>query len=353
MSVTLVEGFDGLRSTELNATPSSGRIVLSGTTGDFSMVAGRTATPNAQAVNLGIASATNRLRLVVPAAARRTIGFAMRFADPGATNTFLFCVEGAVRSIGVRRLSDGRLSAHNSSQLAVLATSTLTVLPNTWYYVEVMFNYPGSGNATCTVRVNGIQAFAVTNSFGGAVASTGISFGQGISAVGAPLTPPQLTFDDCYITDDTDAVAPTGFLGDVKVSLQVPDGTVASTGATANGAVTLHECVDEFLQDGATTFVAAATAGNNAEFSLTNVAAGGGTIFAVQSEMSCGKSDTVARTVRLDQKNATTSVSGPSFTPTQNQFYTGGYLCRSRAPDGGAWTQAKLDDLRLNFVVVS
>lgn len=353
MSVTLIEGFDGLRTGELSSIASTGRFVLAGNLANFSMVPGRNPTPNAQALNFGIDSNANRVRVIVAAAARRTIGFAMRFDDPGAVTSFLFVLDGAVRSLGVRRLADGRLTAHNSGQSAVLATSTLTLSPATWYYCEATFDYPGSGNPTCTLRVGGVVAFSVTNSFSGSVGCTGISFGQGIGALGAPRTPPQLTFDDCYITDDGDGVSPTGPLGDVKVGLQNPDGTIASAGATANGAATLHACVDEFLQDGATTFVAASSAANFAEFSLTNLDVADGTIFAVQSEMSCGKSDATARTVRLDQKDATNSVSGPSFTPTQGQFYTGGYLCRSLAPDGGAWSQTKLNDLRLNFVVVS
>lgn len=345
MSLLHFDGFDGLAVADL--APLGGYIP----TGTLTMVAGRFPSFNSQAVQTGgAANTTDGLTVVHAPRAIVTYGLAVRFGGSAATYRVLSGRNGATESFNLVRNTAGRLVIRSGTSVTDVAVGTQVLTTGQWYYLEVQFNYPGSGNPTVTVRVNGGVDITNSSTFGSAVQLDRVVLGFSFSTV---QVAPSFTVDDLYILDNAGAVNTT-FLGDVRVELLAPATTDFNDGFTPTGAATNHEAVDEALQDGDTTYAFGTAVGQGIDFTiapLTNVPSA---IFAVAVQSIGKKTDVGVRSTTTRLKSAAATATGTAHTLTSTEYTASPFQIVETDPDGGiAWTRAKVEAAKIGVEITA
>jgi len=150
----------------------------------------------------------------------------------------------------------------------VLATSSMTMIYNTWYYLEVKF-LCDSVSGVFELKINESVVATYTGNTQNKTTSSvqGFFFGDTI------ITPAAHAIDDVYILNSDGAINNT-YLGDVQCTLTYPSADYSTT-FTPTGAVSNYLCVDDALgnPDEDTTYVSSSTVGNIDEYSLPNIVA--------------------------------------------------------------------------------
>ena len=340
------DGFDGIAVSDLATlgpyTP----------TGTLVMVAGRYASLNAQAVQTSAAANTSD-GLTVNHAVKAIVlyGFACSFGGSAAIYRIFSGRNGATEAFNLVRNTTGTISLRAGTSTTALATSAAVLTSNSnFYYVEVEFNYPGSGNPTVNVRVNGTVVLTYTGSLNSVVSLNRCVYGFSFSTV---QVAPAFTVDDIYILDTLGAVN-NAFLGDVRVELLTPAATDFNDGFTPTGAATNHEAVDEALQDGDTTYAFGTAVGQDIDFTiapLTNVPSA---IFAVAVQSIGKKTDVGVRSTTTRLKSAAATATGTAHTLSDSAYTASPFQIVETDPDGGiAWTRAKVEAAKIGVEITA
>jgi len=148
----------------------------------------------------------------------------------------------------------GRLQANRSG--TVLGTSTNTISPNTWYYVELGVTIGSSGSYQ--IRVNGatwVSGSGNTQQSSNASANT-----VGLGSSFSPSSGGNLYYGDFYAADGTGSIN-NGFLGDCRVEVIFPNANGDVNQWTPNTG-TNWGAVSQTNADGDSTFVSDATVGD-------------------------------------------------------------------------------------------
>lgn len=244
--------------------------------------------------------------------------------------------------------SSGQLRiCRGPGQTSVLATSTPAMSANTWHHIEckyVCHNTAGSA----VVKLDGVE---VINVSGVDTSDNGAAALDGVMMFGANSdpNPNSKDYDDLWVVDTSGSVN-NDFLGRCSVVALHPDGAGGSTQWTPNTG-TNHGAVDEVGQDGDTTYVASATAGNKDLYAFGNLGASDVPL-AVEVFAVTKKDDATARTFATTMRSGATDADGPTYTQTTSYDYT--ELYRDTDPDtSAAWTKAGVDALQAGVKVVS
>lgn len=335
MSLLHFDGFDGLAVADL--APLGGYIP----TGTLTMVAGRFPSFNSQAVQTGgAANTTDGLTVVHAPRAIVTYGLAVRFGGSAATYRVLSGRNGATESFNLVRNTAGRLVIRSGTSTTDVAVGTQVLTTGQWYYLEVQFNYPGSGNPTVTVRVNGGADITNSSTFGSAVQLDRVVLGFSFSTV---QVAPSFSIDDLYILDSL-GTDNTTFIGDVRVELLVPTATSFNDGFTPTGAATNHEAVDDATPDGGTTYASATAVGKDIDFDMTDLSNTPSAIFGVAVQTVGMKTDVGVRSTTSRIKSGASTVTGTAHTLSSTTYTASPLQIVERDPDGNiAWTRPKLE----------
>lgn len=335
MALLHFDGFDGLAIADLG--PLGGYTP----TGTLTMVTGRFPSFNSQAVQTGAAAnTTDGLTITHAPKAIVTYGLAVRFGSLAAAYRVLSGRNGATESFNIVRNTAGRLVIRSGTSVTDVAVGTQVLANSQWYYMEVQFNYPGSGNPTVTVRVNGSVDVTNSSTFGSVTTLDRVVAGFSFSTV---QVAPSFSIDDLYILDSLGTDNNT-FLGDVRVELLVPSSTSFNDGFTPTGAATNHEATDEALQDGDTTFTSATAVGRDIDFGMTDLSNTPSAIFGVAVQTVGMKTDVGIRTTTSRLKSGAATATGAAHTLTSTAYTASPLQIIERDPDGNiAWTRPKLE----------
>jgi len=148
----------------------------------------------------------------------------------------------------------------------VLATSSMSLIEDTWYYIEVKFLCDSvSGVFELKTNESVVASYTGNTQYKATDNIASIYFGGFITA--------DINIDDVYILNSDGAINNT-YLGDVQCTLTYPSADYSTT-FTPTGAVSNYLCVDDFLgnPDEDTTYVSSSTVGNIDEYSLPNIVA--------------------------------------------------------------------------------
>jgi hypothetical protein len=311
----LVEGFDGLATGDLASIFSLGGspAISSGTvrsgTGSLELSTGETAS----FVNPGGAQTTGLKGFAYRFSALPTAGAVIAvFGDGGTSAT--------TNQVGLVLNLDGTLSvvrnASNSLTLGaapggsvvILATSTNTLLINTWYYIEwkVVFN---NSTGTAHVEVNGSAT--------GWISATGLdtvfTANSSFTAFGIGAFEATAYVDDLYLADGA-AGTVTDFLGDQKVQTEFAESDGTDSDFTPLSGTDHFAMVDETAQDGDTTYNYADTPGQRDTFNFGALGVTG-TVNGVQLDVVAKKSDAgVTRELELSTRVSATDYNGATQT---------------------------------------
>ena len=182
-----------------------------------------------------------------PNTATGYIGFAMR-------HSILPTSDGNSRQAGFVKVLDagngqaslaidtnGHITAWRGDSIpfgSLLGTSTYTLKPNVWYYIEWKITINNTTGVS-EVRVNGTVILSLTSQNTRGTGSNNFFNAVGLGCFATQgATNANIDFDDFVVNDD-------GYTGDVQVREEVPTGTGDVDNGTATGAADTRQAVDD------------------------------------------------------------------------------------------------------------
>lgn len=284
------------------------------------------------------------------------VGAAVKLTGTDASSRVLVGIlDGGIASankqLDLRVLSDGRLQITRAGAIG-LATSTLTLSLNTWYYVECKVVIANAGG-TAEIHVNGVEWATFTGDTQATANATASVIMIGRDADAAPnLGADQISFDDIFICDGSGGTNNT-FLGDVQVDAIFPDGVGFYTEwDTVFGAAAHWQAVDETTPDEDTTYIESTTVNDRDTFTYQDVGSGVTGIKGIQVVIRAKKVDASAVNIRrLHRSSGGVDSEGADIAPST--AYTFHREILETNPDGGAaWTPTSLNGSEFGAKIV-
>jgi hypothetical protein len=289
------------------------------------------------------AFATSHHDFAIPAAEQTdtlTIGFAFRTGSLSILPTFdLYSDNGTV-------LHD-RINVRNTEVEVQRAGGTTTFTApfafaiNTWFYVECSVKMHDTAG-TVTARVNGTQIGTATGLDTRNAGTKAVFDTVWAKGIGSTLC----VIDDLYLANDAT------MLGDIRVETLYPngDGAVNQWVGSDGDSVQNYLLVNEAGAPVASSFVESSTAGAQDLYTLTDLAAGTGTVRAVCPAVHTLKTDGGARQLKVLVRGSSVSAS-----PTRDLGTSGvnQHWATTVNPETGlAWTRAQVNALQAGVEVV-
>lgn len=222
---------------------------------------------------------------------------------------------------------------------ANLGTASITLSLDQWYYIEVRAKL-GTTTGEFEVKVDGVQVLNLTgiNTAAGGITSYRVAT-FALHNLGNNWI--NFLYDDLYVCDTT-GTTNNGFIGPLSVYSLMPTGAGSSTQLTATGAGTNWQCVNDATNNNATSYVSTGITGQKDYYTfqslpgtVTNVA---GVVLRTCSTLGTSGS----RKLKMNMQYAASVISSAlkvlSFGSWKQDYYAA-----DLAPDGTAWTPAKVN----------
>jgi hypothetical protein len=265
-----------------------------------------------------------------------------------ATTPHLYLV---VTSLGAVQVYRGNPLAYTSSAPGgtLIATSANGLVDAGWHYIEFGATIDSS-TGTAVVHVDNTQVINFTgNTKNGGTNTTidAVSFSNmtfGGATYGSPI------IDDLYVCNSSGGGSTSTFLGDVRVETCLPNGAGSSTQFTPTGSGTNYLNAND-VPDSTTTFNSDSTAGHRDTYALANLAAGTGTVFAVQQVMVAFKTGAGSASLKgAQQSGATVSYGATRSLGTSSTVYTD--VSETNPATSATWTAGDVNGLEAGAEVV-
>lgn len=222
-----------------------------------------------------------------------------------------------------------------------------------WFYLEVKMTIGNPGGfqinvaGTPQVTVSGVQTQQSAHAYCNKIALSSLqAYGSNIS------------IDDLYVIDATDATNNVDFLGEVRVQTKYPDADgyeddfFPSQGSiNANNANTPVTGYNEIIISGNPAYNYSGTVGAVDLYSIANFTVSG-TIFAVQENISFRKDDVGNRNVAPLLRTASTNYQGTSV-PCYSTYVWGGNIWENNPSTGNPWDLTDLNIAQFGMEITS
>lgn len=264
-------------------------------------------------------------------------------------------LEGGTSHMDVRVGSDGSLYPTRNGTYISTTTNRQLVL-NTWYHFECrVIIHDTAGEVE--IRINGETWYIMNPTIMGGVvdtrnAATGIINGIRMLPKYSGSTPGAFDIDNAVFWDATGSKNNT-WLGEVEVLTVQPDANDSVTGWAANTGAA-YAAIDDGSSgsDGDTTYIASATTGDIASFTLSDLPITPDAILAVESYIVARKTDAGTRNLRHGiLSGSDVAESGDTPMPTAYGGFTA--VFESDPQGGGDWTPARVNALKSRVKVQS
>jgi len=229
----------------------------------------------------------------------------------------------------------------------VLATGTVVLSAGVFYYIECMTTIAASITAgSCVLHVNGIADItlaATTNT-----QNTANAYAQTVEIL--TFAGVNTAIDDVYICDGT-GTANNSILGDVRVEAILPNAAGAFSAWTPLSGTNFSQ-VDQTSEDGDTTYVSSATAGNEDTYLFGSMVSSPLNIFGIQTTVVNRMDDAGPHTIKSIIRIA--AVDYPGATVGQASTYAFDTEIHETNPaTAAAWTAAAVNALEAGVSLVS
>lgn len=347
MALIFCDSFDNYNSPAIAAlgkwqtlTDTNSKLSITSGTGRNSTNSLKCTAPSSSGFLQGVTSAVSSI----------IVGFALKVDAFDATieAPFLAFLDSSTYQLTVSVLSNGQIRFRSGriDTGSTLSTSSASVITatNNYFYLEFQITF-NSATGALVLHSNGVNV-PLSASSGLNTAPSGNNFFQTFQIGGCMpsisySTATTYEYDDLYMLTTTGGTN-TSFLGDVRIACVFPNGAGSSTQFTPNGAATNWQCVNETSEDGDTTYVSSATAGQKDLYTKQATPATTGPIFGVQFCSVARKDDAGARSIANTWLSGATAQDGA--TKALNQTY-GWFLdmTESDPATGVAWTKTGFD----------
>lgn len=263
-----------------------------------------------------------------------TVGWAWKSTGGGSSgpDVRLYSDNNVTEHIRITTLS-GALEVRRGATL--IFTAPVAWTDNTWFYVEVTVKL-GDTLGTVSAKVNGAT---VGTPFTGDTKNAGTkTVFDYVRFMGTNTA--ACTMDDIYVTNDATP------LGDIKVETLYPNGNgAASAWAGSDGNSTdNYLLVDEVGTPDVGDYVSSSTAGQQDLYTMTDLAAGLGSVRAVFVSAHSIKTDSGSRQVKLLARGGATNASPARDLSTS--FVGAGYGWMVNPETGSPWTRSEVNALQ-------
>jgi hypothetical protein len=271
------------------------------------------------------------------------VGLALHFTTTPTTTDFIQVREGTTVHLALGITTGSLLTVKRGSTL--LATGTTVLSQNNWYYIE----FKGTIHDTTgsyDVRVDGVSQAGLSSGSGDTQnAGTGIwnnirlSSASSISAT---------YIDDFYLCDTSGSAPRNTFLGAVKVETLLPQtGNGSNTGLTPSTGTDHGALVDE-IPPNTTDYNGSATVGVKDTYNYPSMTLTG-TIYGIQTNLYCQKSDASARSVCAVVRHSGVDTDGANVSPLTTYSYLS--EVRPQKPDSSEWLVADVNAVEVGMKV--
>jgi hypothetical protein len=277
------------------------------------------------------------------------IGFSFKTSDatPGKVMPLMRAMGGATVNLSIALNMDGTLTLLRS--LAVLGTSTETLIDDTWHHIELIGEVSNSTTIECILKLDGMTVITVPTTAdtltGGGL--TGLQLGS--YNTGGP----NFYFDSLYVMDTTGSKNNT-FLGDCVVEAILPDGNGYNSDFDGSDAdkVDNYLLIDEADPDDDSTYIEDEDVGGIDAFTYSAMAESPATIHGVAVTAMAKKTTANLRTIKQIARPASTNYEGSEHT------LSGGYVSyqhiwEDNPEDAAAWEEADVNGSEFGVKVES
>lgn len=350
MALVFMDGFDCYGT---NGQDISGNMVAAGWVQYGNSYSDQTSSSNTRS-GLGQcmalvtnAPSTHDIRINLPALPEFFFGFAMnlnRYDQPGVQMFFHGLYDNSFgttwENFQLFVADNGAITAVSNG--AVLATSEPGVVQNyAWHYLEGHVVVDGTAGSIA-ISIDGSQVLSVTG-----VATKNPASPSKVNQLGFYSSYGNggegLLVDDFYVCDTTGSSL-NSYLGDNIVYGVLPNGDGGTNAMTqVGGTVAGHyTSINELSPDGDTSYLTSNTPGTTELFTIPNLPAAALDVLAVQVHADARREAGGIAKIQMVISDGTNTVSGdaksvPNTYATRSQIF-------ENAPDGGAWTVAKVNE---------
>jgi hypothetical protein len=199
----------------------------------------------------------------------------------------IYCHDSATgNQFSINLTLDRHLTLVKSSGSVLLATSSTTLDPDNWYYLELKAVIGGSGSVELRLDKETVLTYSGNTQSTAAAGMTGF-------VLRCPATGAWSFWDDFYLCDDQGDTS-NDFLGDVHVYPVLPTGDVRAdfTPLVAGPGFSM---VNDAAPDDDTTYIASSTPGHVSSFHVPAPGSGNHQIFGVQLNVHARKDEVGGR----------------------------------------------------------
>jgi len=322
MAVVMLEGFDHLSNTQYPSKGWAGVLLNAPVAGSL----------GGQAARVSGAVTTRNL----PATYSTLIaGFRFRTVSQLNTGRDYFVLKSGATL--VCRLQFALVGADTVFRLlnsagTTLGTGTFPIVTNTWMYLEIECVVSATVGQV-ELRINGTTVDITT----AASLNTGSSNLDAVQLGNVSGT--NFDYDDVYVVDTSGSAPTNTWLGDSRVETLAPDGNGASTAWT--GVYT--DIDDSTSHDSDTTYINSSTPGDRETATLSDLAVGTGTVYAVQANVVARKDDAGSRTIAPVLRISGTNYDGTTTAGLGTDYTDYTQLYDRLDPVGNAWSIATVN----------
>jgi hypothetical protein len=291
------------------------------------------------------------------------VGFAFRVsALPTSTNRMILVTlcDGSFSAPGAFVYLDSSGTLHflrsGGSTITEAGYTGPTIATNTWHYLEFKCKYTTStASGDMSMQVDGSAANSNTgtgsSTENGGTGYTHVCLGDtNVHATG--VNGATIDYDDLYIADISGSSNNT-FLGDCTVEYLLPNGAGASTQWTLGAGSSNHAAVaDTPHEDGDTSFVDTAGAGNRDSYTVGSLAHTPVSVFGVAVTAFANQANGETRTIDMSTRTSNTYQDGAT-TATLTTTYQPYVAIFNTDAGGSAWTGSSVNAMEIGVKLIS
>lgn len=277
------------------------------------------------------------------------VGMAMKFDATGA-NALFGLIDGSTEQISVRLNSSAQIILSRNG--TTLGTSSFTVSPATWYFIELKATIANSISAdSCIVRVNGIEVLNLAAGTDTQATANAYANKLYIAGPGSAIEVTYTYIDDLYVCDQSGS-ANNDFLGDVRVDAIYPDGDGAYSEWTPSTGSTHYNLVDETAPN-TTDYVSSDTVGQRDSYTFADLPAiTTVTVHGLQVNAAALNDDAGARSIATFARAGSNNQDGTGEALNTSQVYVR-QISEINPNTSEAWTQGGVNGAQFGVVVTA
>lgn len=280
-------------------------------------------------------SGYTKATMSIPGRTDLIVGGAFKATNTAAHNCISFADKIAIgynTSLALYANVPGTWGAPSTS----VASTGFSLTQGVWHYIEARVKL-GTTDGEFEVHVDGTSVLNLTgiNTAGGLTQYTYLAFG-GMNGYN-----PGMNLDDLYICDNSGTTNNT-FLGAMSVYSLLPEAAGSVTQMDVTGAAANWDAVNDVTSDYATSYVSTNTTGNQDYYTFQNLPADMIEVAGVMISAKSTLGSSGPRKLILNLKDGASNIASSLKTLLYGSWL-GHYFVSDTAPDGTAWTPAKVN----------